>query len=191
MKHQPVLFLDFDRTLFDTDQFYDWLGEDRFSRILDLSSGKIEAPDFSTMIYADSLPFLQKAKETYRLVLLTYTVNTALQRRKVRGSGLVPFFSDIIMTQGSKGFEAKKYLEHMHGSGWPSCPDCAGREGGEHAFVDDTPKNLDDMKQVNPEIKTIRIERIILTTDEAVQEIAPDLVVPSLSALSSLLFTRE
>jgi FMN phosphatase YigB (HAD superfamily) len=182
MKHKPVLFLDFDRPLFDTDQFYDWLGADRFSRILDLSAGRIEAPDFSSMVYPDTIMFLKRAKKTHRLVLLTYTVNTVLQRRKVRGSGLVPFFDDIIMTQNNKGFEAKKYLMQMEGSGWPACSEM------EHVFVEDTPKNIDDMKIVNPQIKTVRIERVSLTPEESVHTTEPDLVVPSLSALSVLLF---
>lgn len=183
MKHKPVLFLDFDRTLFDTDQFYDWLGEERFSRILDVSSGKIEPPDFSLMVYADTVAFLKKAKETHRLVLLTYSVNTVLQRRKVRGSGLVSFFDDIIMTQGSKGLEAKNYLMCMDGSG------CAGILGGEHVFVDDAPENINDMKTVNPEIKSVRIERVALSPEELVLITEkPDLVVPSLSVLAELLF---
>jgi FMN phosphatase YigB (HAD superfamily) len=189
MKHKPVLFLDFDRTLFDTDQFYDWLGEERFSRILDLSAGKIEAPDFSMMIYPDTVPFLEKAREVYRLVLLTYTVNITLQRRKVRSSGLVQFFDDIIMTQGSKGLEAKKYLSRMDASGWSVCPDCAGRAGGEHVFVDDTPENIDDMKMINPEIATVRIDRTPPSSDRSINAThKPDLIVPSLSTLSAQLF---
>jgi FMN phosphatase YigB (HAD superfamily) len=189
MKHKPVLFLDFDRTLFDTDQFYDWLGEERFSRILDLSAGKIEAPDFRAMIYPDTISFLEQAGEAYRLVLLTYTVNIALQRRKVRGSGIVPFFDDIIMTQGSKGLEAKKYLTRMDASGWSVCTDCAGRAGGEHVFVDDAPENVDDMKTINPEIATVRIDRTPLPSEKLFQVThEPDLVVRSLSALSAQLF---
>lgn len=188
MKHKPVLFLDFDRTLFDTDQFYDWLGEERFSRILDLSAGRIEAPDFRTMVYTDAVQFLQKAKEAYRIVLLTFAVNTALQRRKVRGSGLVPFFSDVIIINGSKGHEAKNYLARIDGGGWSVCPDCAGRVGGEHTFVDDSPENLDDMKRCNPEVRTVRIDRTPLSREVFVHVAEPDLIVPSLFALSTLLF---
>jgi FMN phosphatase YigB (HAD superfamily) len=128
--HKPVLFLDFDRTLFDTDKFYEWLGDERFSRLLDLTAGKIASPDFSEMVYADTIPFLNRAKETHRLVLLTFAMNTALQRRKIRGSNLVSYFDDIIMTQGAKGEEVKNYLERMGDTGW------------EHAFIDDAPKTI-------------------------------------------------
>lgn len=175
MKQKPILFLDFDRTLFNTDQFYDWLGVDRYSRILDLLAGTIDAPDFSMMVYADVTPFLVKAKKTHRLVLLTYSLNTTLQRRKIRGSGLVSFFDDVIMTQGSKGIEAKNYLirtEHA--------------EKG-HTFIDDTPKNIDDMKTENPEIRTVRIERVALTPQELIHHTKPDLFVSSLSAPTLLL----
>ncbi len=176
MKQKPILFLDFDRTLFDTDRFYDWLGVDRYSRILDLLAGTIAAPDFSLMIYPDTVPFLEEVKKTHRLVLLTYTVNTTLQRRKIRGSKLVPFFDDIIMTKESKGIAVKNYLIRTEHS-----------EKG-HTFVDDTPKNIDDMKMENPEIRTVRIERVLLTAQELIHHTEPDLLVSSLSAILPLLF---
>lgn len=185
MRRKPILFLDFDRTLFDTEQFYEWLGDDRFARLLDVTAGKIPPPDFSAMLYSDTLPFLQKAKKTHRLVLLTYAVNTVLQRRKVRGSGLTPFFADIIITSRGKGLEAKKYLEHTeaneetHGARW------------EHVFIDDAPQNIDDMKKVNPGIKSIRIDRTPLSYLEFIGVTEqPDLVVGSLEALMSVLFEK-
>lgn len=167
--HKPVLFLDFDRTLFDTDRFYEWLGDERFSRLLDLAAGKIEAPDFAEMVYSDTIPFLKRAKETHRLVLLTFAMNTALQRRKVRGSNLVSYFDDIIMTQGAKGQEAKNYLERMGDTGW------------EHAFIDDAPLNIDNVKMVTPHVKCIRIDRTPLTPDMLEANLRqPDFVVETL-----------
>lgn len=188
MKHKPVLFLDFDRTLFDTDQFYDWIGEERFSRILDLTAGKIKGPDFSAMVYDDTISFLENAKDSYRVVLLTFAMNTTLQRKKVRGSGLVQFFDDVIITNKSKGTEAKNYLERMHLSGWPICHDCAGRDGGEHVFVDDMPTNIDEVKLHNPEIKTVRIDRYPLSAETEIGTTKPDIFVTSLSLLAPILF---
>lgn len=167
VRHKPVLFIDFDRTLFDTDQFYEWLGDERFSRLLDLTAGKIEAPDFANMVYSDSIPFLKRMKETHRIVLLTFAMNTALQRRKVRGSELVPYFDDVIMTQGAKGEEAKNYLERMGDTGW------------EHAFIDDAPENIDNMKMVNPEVRCIRIDRTAPPSPTNVRP--PDFVVSTLA----------
>lgn len=169
VKHKPVLFIDFDRTLFDVDQFYEWLGDERFSRLLDLSLGKIEPPDFAAMVYADSAPFLKQVKKTYRLVLLTFAMNTTLQRRKVRGSQLVPYFDDVIMTQRAKGDEAKEYLKRMGDTGW------------EHAFIDDAPENIDNMKMVNPEVRCIRIDRTPPTPNQVLANVRPpDFVVSSL-----------
>lgn len=175
---KPVLFLDFDRTLFDTEGFYAWLGEDYTSGLLDVASGKIAAPDFAQMIYPDTLPFLRKAKEVYSLVLLTYTVNTVIQRRKVEGSGIAQYFDDILMTRDGKGIETKNYLTQK---GY-------GLSG--HLFVDDAPENIDDMKKINPEIKSIRIERIPLSDSDFVGvTYKADLVVSSLGELSPLLFS--
>ncbi len=57
-------------------------------------------------------------------------------------------------------------------------------------LVDDAPENIDDMKKVNPEIKSIRIERIPLSDQDFVGVTREaDLVVPSLSELSPLLFS--
>jgi len=171
VRHKPVLFIDFDRTLFDTDLFYEWLGDERFSRLLDLTACKIDPPDFAGMVYSDSVPFLVRMKETHRLVLLTFAMNTALQRRKVRGSGLVHYFDDIIMTQGAKGDEAKYYLESTGDTGW------------EHAFIDDAPLNIDSVKMVNPHITCIRIDRTPLPPDQLEANLRPpDFIVETLGA---------
>ncbi len=170
MHRKPVLFLDFDRTLFDTDQFYAWLGEDRFGRILGLMGGSIEAPDFSVYLYPDTLAFLKTARKTHRLVLLTYAINTMLQRRKVRDSGIIPLLDDVIISSRDKGIEAKEYLARIGDPGW------------EHAFIDDAPKNISEMKAVNPDIITLRIERVPLSADAfhgLIHE--PDVVVKDLN----------
>lgn len=174
--HKPVLFLDFDRTLFDTDQFYEWLGDERFARLLDLTAGNKAPPDFAAMVYSDTVPFLTRMKGTYRLVLLTFAMNTTLQRRKLRGSNLVTYFDDVIMTKGAKGDEAKKYLERMGDSGW------------EHAFIDDAPENIDSMKAVNPHITCIRIDRTPLGPESSEANVRPpDFIVKALPAVLPIL----
>lgn len=182
MNIKPVLFLDFDRTLFDTDQFYDWLGENRFERILKISSGELAPPDFAEYLYADTLEFLKTAGKTYRLVLLTYALNTVLQRKKVRGSGIIPLLDDVIMTQGNasgqtgKGDAALDYLKRIGDSGW------------EHAFVDDAPENIDEVKRHSPDIRCIRIDRTPLAQGALHDGLMPpDLVVTSLRELLEVL----
>lgn len=170
MHRKPVLFLDFDHTLFDTEQFYEWLGEDRFEKILGITSGKVTPPDFATYLYPDTLPFLNAARKTHRLVLLTYSVNQMLQRRKVRDSGILLYLDDVIISHRNKGLEAKEYITRIGDSGW------------EHAFVDDAPLNITDMKAENPDIRTFRIERKPLPEDAFVGvSIEADIVVSDLN----------
>ncbi len=157
MHRKPVLFLDFDRTLFDTGQFYDWLGDDRFERILGITGGTIEPPDFSAYLYPDTLSFLKTARKTHRLVLLTYATNAPLQRRKVRDSGITPLLDDVVISSRDKGLEAKEYLARIGDPGW------------EHAFVDDAPKHISEMKAMNPDIRTFRIERVPLSLEDLVE----------------------
>ena len=113
---KPIVFLDFDRTIFDTDQLYAWIGPNRFERILALTSGEIAPPDFASYLYPDTVNFLKRVRLTHRIVILTYAVNVVLQRKKLRGSGIIPLVDDVIITQGStdnltgKGEEASKYL---------------------------------------------------------------------------------
>lgn len=179
---KPVLFLDFDRTLFDTDKFYDWLGPDRFGRILAITGGTLTPPDFSTYLYEDTVPFLKHMAKTHRIVLLTYAVNTVLQRKKIRGSGIVPLLDDVIITEGEagnktgKGVAAAEYLARIGDPGW------------EHAFVDDAPENIDEVKRLNPEIRCIRIDRVP-QAQGIVHEgmLDPDHVVKDLKELEALL----
>lgn len=182
MNIKPVLFLDFDRTLFDTDQFYVWLGENRFERILKISSGELAPPNFNEYLYHDTLEFLKVAAKTHRIVLLTYALNTVLQRKKIRGSGIIPLLDDVIITQGDangktgKGDAAHNYLARIGDSGW------------EHAFVDDAPENIDEVKRHNPEIRTIRIDRVPFAQG-ALHEglLPPDQIVTNLRELREVL----
>ena len=80
---KPILFLDFDRTLFDTTQLLEWLGVDVDKRIGELVEGKIEDPDFASMLYPDTLDFLREARRMYRLVLLTYSITPPFQQKKI------------------------------------------------------------------------------------------------------------
>ena len=179
---KPVMFLDFDRTLFDTDKFYEWIGGDSVERILKLTSGAITPPDFSLFLYADSIQFLRWVRATHQLVLLTYTVNTTLQKKKIDGSGIVPLLDEVIMVSGGeeglsgKGVAAKNYLLHINKPEW------------EHIFIDDSPQNIDEVKQINPKIRCIRIDRVA-HTDEILYAtlFPPNDVVHGLNELKDIL----
>ena len=179
---KPVLFLDFDRTLFDTDKLYEWLGKERFTRILELTGGVIDPPDYASYLYPDTAPFLKKMRASYRLVLLTFAQNTKLQRMKVRGSGIVPLLDDVIITIGDeqgqtgKGDAIREYQKRTGDSGW------------EHIFVDDNPDNLREVKIMNPDVRVIRIDRpSVPFTEPITNATTPDAVVKNLIELEKLL----
>lgn len=153
---KPVLFLDFDRTLFDTDRFYEWLGDEYSLRILALMAGEITPPDFASYLYPDTIDFLHEVKKSYRLVLLTYAINVALQHRKIADSGISQFMDDIIVTQREKWIDAKEYLAR---SGDP-------RSASGHVFIDDAPENIAGMMRENPSIRSIRIDRLPLEREK-------------------------
>lgn len=173
---KPVLFIDFDRTLFDTDQFYEWLGPNRFERILALTSGELSHPNFAEYLYADTINFLTLVRQTHRVVIVTYAMNLALQRKKIRGTNIVSFVDDVIITGRNKGEEITEYLSRIGDPGW------------EHTFVDDLPQNIDDVKRLHPEVRCIRIDRVPLAQelkrDDILQE---DAIVTNLSDLRTIL----
>lgn len=160
----PILFLDFDRTLFDTEKLYEWLGEDRFGKMAQVVALRIQPPDFGAMLYADTLPFLESAKETHELVLLSYAMNTKFQKLKIDGSGIAHFFTDVIITQKEKGIEVKSYLARKGST--PGAPDHEHLRLDGNVFVDDVPRNVSEMKTTNPRICCIRIDRTRLAWDD-------------------------
>ena len=178
---KPVLFLDFDRTLFDTDQFYDWMGPNRFERILELMGGHIEQPDYASYLYPDALSFLKKVRKSHRIVILSFALNLILQRKKLRGSGILPLVDDVIISEGKdgttgKGGAAKEYLARIGDPGW------------EHVFVDDLPDNINEVKTMNPDIRCIRIDRKPMTQGMLQGDmLQPDAVVKNLTELENIL----
>lgn len=147
MNQKPILFLDFDRTLFDTEQFSLWLGEDYKTRLAAISSGELAPPDFSTMLYAETIPFLTQMSASHKLVVLTLAASLKLQKRKLDDSGVMPYIDDAIITEGDKGVAAKAYLEAHHKSG-SGC-----------VFVDDKAEKLGEMLAINPEVRCFLICR--------------------------------
>lgn len=176
---KPILFLDFDRTLFDTEQLYACLGEATESRIRAFIEGTINTPNLASMLYPDTLPFLEQARDTHRLVLLTYTLSPALQEKKIRESGVISYLNDIIMTHGEgggsgKGVGAQTYLRTSE------------RADG-HMFVDDALENISEVKTVNPQVRCVRILRVRSTeTTLTTGLLPPDDVVANLPELFAL-----
>ena len=132
---KPILFLDFDYTLFDTKQLRAWLGDNIASRIQAISLGTLELPDVASMLYHDTLSFLKRARKTHQLVLLTCAINPAYQEKKIYRSGVAPYLDDMLIPESTKeasgkGAVAKEYLRRK---------DSASTG---HFFVDDLPENI-------------------------------------------------
>ena len=179
---KPTLFLDFDHTLFDTDQLRAWLGLHIESRIKEIELGTLSFPDLTMMLYPDTLAFLKSAKRVYQIVLLTYTVNQHFQKGKISGSGIADFLDDTLITTNTsgdsgKGKATKEYLANH------------GAEGGGHVFVDDLLENISEVKKTNPNIRCIQIERAPSknVNTSSVGFLAPDDRVKNLAELLRLL----
>ena len=178
---KPILFIDFDRTLFDTEKFYTWLGEDVYKRIDDIVEGKLPPPHFNTMVYADVEEFLAFAHAKYHLVLLTflkveYSSNPVLmQQLKINGSGVAKHFDDIIITTKDKAVRAKEYLL-THGNGETQT-----------LFVDDELANISRMKEENPEASCYLMRRFVRESGTEGIRFAPDFVVKDLVELKKQL----
>ncbi len=150
---KPILFLDFDRTLFDTERYYLWLGEPRKENNQALIDGARPLPDFSQFLFPDAQDFLTTAKEKYTIVILSFVKldyspqQPMLQMEKIRGSGVSDYAADIIVTIDNKGKEAKHYLnEHS-------------RMDESFVFVDDEPAHLSSMQAQNPNAVCVHLDR--------------------------------
>lgn len=149
---KPVLFIDLDRTMFDTDQLYTFWGiepEKRAPYMRATVEGKIPEPDWASMVYPETKSFLERAKDRYHLVLLTRTLDIDFQKIKFTRSGLSKYFESALYTTAlcAKGDLARRYLERFRG------------ERSHAAFVDDEPMNIDDVKRALPGIFAMRMRR--------------------------------
>ncbi|MDO8521582.1 MAG: hypothetical protein Q7S52_05700 [bacterium] len=192
---KPVLFLDFDYTLFDTKLLREWLGENIEERVRAIDRGELELPDCSPMLYPDTLPFMRKARQTHLLVLLTSTAYPAYQKKKIIGSGVVPFLDDMLIVRVEEG-----YLNRARDKTSPPVSSSKGKAACEYldrtqnavggtVFVDDLPENLSEVKTLLPAIRSIEIRRIERRSDNVphTELLPPDAIVANLAELLELL----
>lgn len=152
MHLKPFLFIDLDRTMFDTDQLYAFWGieyEKRGPYMRATVEGRIPEPDWATMVYPETKSFLERAKERYHLVLLTRTLDVEFQKMKFTRSRLAKHFDGALFTTAlcAKGDLARRYLERYKG------------DASKAAFVDDEPMNIDDVKRALPSLFAMHMRR--------------------------------
>lgn len=140
MKH---IFLDFDRTLFDTEAFYHSL---ELTYIEGIIGGQIGA-DFSRFLYDDVVSFMCNAREVGYLCHLVTFGRRSVQECKVKLSGLEPYFKELFyVEQGSKAAVIKKYLD-------------SGVSCEKAVFIDDTIEHLEQVRALLPQVVPVRMAR--------------------------------
>jgi hypothetical protein len=152
---KPVLFLDFDLTLFDLGRFMrDYLGMRHEEHSVKFREFLTSTPttDISAFMYEDAVPFLKRARETHTLVLLSRARTfPEYQRKKILGSQVAEHLDDIIVTPSDdKGLFALPFL--------PNVSDGAPLPEG-YMFIDDNLDALQSMNRAAPFVRTLRIDR--------------------------------
>lgn len=179
---KPVLFIDFDRTIFDTSILDDALGEDTASRMAEILGGRATDPDYAAMLYADTRRALGALREAYHLILLTHAGivwSREFQRRKVERSGVAAMVDEVIITMGMKGEEARAYFEKT------------GTAPEGTVFLDDLPEQISDMKARIPASYTVLMVRNPAIVDSADSPpFGADAVVQNLDQFVDLLCAR-
>jgi len=97
---------------------------------------------FSDYIFSDFFCFLSIAKKE-ELILLSYG-SSDFQKNKIEKSGIVPYFSEIIITSRDKAEDIeeikKRYNEKL-------------------VFIEDKAESIDNVKKRMPEVTTMKIIR--------------------------------
>ncbi len=156
-----TIFLDFDRTLFDTERFYSEL-ERSFLLLPALLARESSLQEF---LYPDTLPFLV-AHKAHDLVLVTRGI-PALQRLKAEKSGVLAHIPRALFV--AEGTKAKAIQEHV-----------ASHPLQEPAyFLDDLPEELAAVRQELPNVSVVRMRRLQARTSSL-----PGLDLPEAADLS-------
>jgi hypothetical protein len=151
---KPVLFLDFDRTLFDLNRFMSYLGYRHEEHVAKFKEFLASDPtlDISGYLYPDTVPFLVEARKTHTIVLLSRGRSyPEYQRKKILGSRVAEYLDDIIITPNdNKGLFAIPFLPAY------STGDTVPKG---YAFIDDNIAALSSMAEIAPYVERIYIDR--------------------------------
>lgn len=139
MKH---IFLDFDRTLFDTERFYNELEKGAF-----INNSAIKDINLDKFLYPDVLSFLQACKEAeWNCFLVTFGDRT-VQKVKFKDCNISEYFAGTFYVEsGSKVAVIEKAVE----SNVPH---------ENIYFIDDTIEHLEAFSHVLQEANAIKMSR--------------------------------
>ncbi len=142
-----ILFLDFDSTLFYTEQYKKEVNLEGIryleNQALFWDALLHHTEDLSRFLFTDTLDFL-KNHSHHRLVLLTFG-DKAYQKAKVTKSGILHLFDDAVFTGDEmKGVIIKKMFPNIQEKMF---------------FLDDDVAQLMDMKTYCPAVTSVRMRR--------------------------------
>lgn len=141
-------FLDFDRTVFDTDAMYvemrKRVAEDNMGTLTALDS--VEVKDY---LFKDALDFFN-THSALDIYIVSSCIGTSgmwdisYQREKVERSGIEKYVNELLVVETTKVDVIKKYL----------------KEGSGALFVDDLERHLQEVHNSIPEITVCCIDRV-------------------------------
>lgn len=139
-----IFFLDFDRTLFDTEKFYNAL-----ERGLIMPSDSVILADIGKYLYEDTLNFLESRNKNGDKCVLVSRGEVLIQNTKFESSGLSKYFLHALYVDGNKtkADVIKDYLDK-------------NPTQDKLFFIDDTIKELEGVISSIPKINTVRMRRI-------------------------------
>lgn len=163
-----TLYLDFDRTLFDTRRFYNAL-ESGFV----YEESAFSAETLQSLLYEDTVPFLKRQREKgVRLVVVTRG-DEKVQGFKVKHSGVEGLVDAVFyVPEGTKAAAIQKDLSQRQPP---------------HVFIDDQHAELEAVKESLPEVTPVRMRR--KTAENSGEEFAGFLEVASLTEFETMLET--
>lgn len=151
---RPTIYLDFDRTLCNTDQLYHLLGfragvtlssEERVS-LVELARKRSKDIDWPSLVYGDTFPTLRALHEHFRIVIVSFATIEDFQRMKIDASGVGSIVDAIFVVDGDK---SKAILRDQEGRNVQS--------GG--YFLDDRLEHVHDVRTVLPGITSVAMCR--------------------------------
>ena len=141
-------FLDFDRTIFDTDAMYQIMR----NQLPESSIGSTESLDVidaHSLLFPDALEFFSNHYPAEIFIVSSCAGTTAdwdmnFQKEKINLSGVKKYVNEILVVEGSKVQAIKKKLKSGEGA----------------VFVDDFDKHLNDVHESLSDIKVVQIDRL-------------------------------